>query len=102
MNKRGIELCYQADDILGKLRGRARDVVTLGLRSHPSLDLRSGPQPMFDIKQHFSDSVASFMPLADIYDTKPRPTETAVDYWIRLNKAVDTAVDGLKSGQSFL
>ncbi|KAE8278054.1 hypothetical protein D5F01_LYC23884 [Larimichthys crocea] len=97
LGRRGIELCCQADEVLGKLRGRARDVVTIGLRSRPSLDLKSGPQPVFDIlRQHFSDSVTSFMPLADFYDTKPRPTETAVDYWIWLNKAMDTAVDGLK------
>lgn len=57
----------QVEDILGKLRGRARDVVTVGLCSKPSLDLKSGPQPVFDIlKQHFSDSVTSFMPLADL------------------------------------
>lgn len=93
--RRGIELCHQADEVLGKLRGRARDVVTIRLRSRPSLDLKSGPLPIFDIlRQHFSDSVSSFMPLADFYDTKLRPTETAVDYW--LNKAIDTAVDGLK------
>lgn len=97
LSRRGIGLCDQVDEVLGKLRGRARDVVTIGLRSQPSLDLKSGPQPVFDIlKQHFSDSVTSFMPLADFYDTKPRPTETAVDYWIRLNKAIDIAVDGLK------
>lgn len=97
LSRRGIELCYQVEEVLGKLRGRARDVVTIGLRSRPSLDLKSGPQPVFDIlKQHFGDSVTSFMPLADFYDTKPRPTETAVDYWIRLNKAIDTAADGLK------
>ncbi|KAK0131382.1 hypothetical protein N1851_033925 [Merluccius polli] len=36
------------------------------------------------------------MPLADFYDTKPFPTESAVDYWIRLNKAVDTAAERLK------
>ena len=72
-------------------------MVTIGLRSQPSLDVKSGPQPVFDIlKQHFSDSVTSFMPLADFYDTKPRTTETAVDYWIRLNKAIDMAVEGLK------
>lgn len=103
LNRRGIELCYQVDEVLGKLRGRARDVVTIGLRSQPSLDLKSGPQPVFDIhKQHFGDSVTSFMPLADFYDTKPRPTETAVDYWIRLNKAIDTAVDGMKRQGKFL
>lgn len=97
LSRRSIELCHQVNEVLAKLRGRARDVVTIGLRSQPSLDLRSGPQPVFDIlKQHFGDCVTSFMPLADFYDTKPRPTETAVDYWIRLNKAMDTAVDGLK------
>lgn len=67
LSRGGIELCNQVGEVLGKLRGRARDVVTIGLRSQPSLDLKSGPQPVFDIlKQHFSDSVASFMPLADL------------------------------------
>lgn len=46
LSRRGIELCYQVDEVLGKLRGRARDVVTIGLRSQPSLDLKSGPQPV--------------------------------------------------------
>lgn len=95
--KRGIVLCDRVEEVLGKLRGRARDVVTIGLRSRPSVDLKSGPQPVFDIlRQHFDDSVTSFMPLADFYDTKPHSTETAVDYWIRLNKAMDSAVEGLK------
>ena len=72
-------------------------VVRVGLRSCPSLVIRLGPQPIFDIlKQHFSESVTYFMPLADTYDTKPLPTESAVDYWIRLNKALDTAKDRLK------
>lgn len=87
--RRGIEVSEQAEEVLNKLRGRASDVVKVGLRSKPSLNLQSGPRPIFDIlKQHFSDSVTSFMPLADFYDTKPFPTETAVDYWIRLNIAV--------------
>lgn len=96
LSKRGVEPCEQVVEVLDKLRGRAKDVVTVGLRSQPSLDLTSSPQPVFDIlRQHFGDSVTSFMPLADFYDTKPYPTETAVDYWIRLNKAIDHAVEGL-------
>ena len=97
LGRRGIGLCEQAEEVLGKLRGRASDVVRVGLRNKPTLNLQSGPQAIFDIlKQHFSDSVTSFMPLADFYDTKPSYTETAVDYWIRLNKAIDAAVEGLK------
>lgn len=96
LHKRDIQLCDQAEEVLSKLRGRARDVVRVGLRSNPTLSLKLGPRPIFDIlTQHFSDSVTSFMPLADFYDTKPSSTETAVDYWIRLNKAIDTAVEGL-------
>lgn len=95
--KRNVKLCDQAEEVLSKLQSRARDVVKVGLRSKPGLDLKSGPQPIFDIlKQHFSDSVTSFIPLADFYDTKPLPSESAVDYWIRLNKAIDTTVEGLK------
>ncbi|KAK0146218.1 hypothetical protein N1851_014480 [Merluccius polli] len=97
LKKRGVKLSDQAEEVLSKLQSRARDIVKVGLRSKPTLDLKSGPQPIFDIlKQHFSESVTSFMPLADFYDTKPFPTESAVDYWIRLNKAVDTAAERLK------
>lgn len=70
--RRGVELCEQAGEVLNKLQGRASDVVRVGLRCRPSLNLQLGPEPVFDIlKQHFSDSVTSFMPLADFYDTKP-------------------------------
>ena len=97
LTKRDVQLCDQAEEVMGRLQGRARDVVRVGVRSKPSLVLRLGPQPIFDIlKQHFSESVTSFMPLADFYDTKPLENESAVDYWIRLNKALDTATDGLK------
>lgn len=94
---RGIELCDQVEEVLSKLRGKAQDVVKIGLCSQPSLDLGSGPQPLFHILiQHFGDSVTSFKPLANLYDTQPFPTETAVDLWIRLNKAIYNAVAGIK------
>lgn len=97
LTKKGIQLSDQVDEVLSKLQGRARDVVRVGLRGQPNLDLKSGPQPIFDIlRQHFSECVTSFMPLADFYETKPLQSETAVDYWIRLNKANDTALTALQ------
>ncbi len=47
---------------------------------------------MTDIfKQHFNVLTYSSMPLADFYGTLPAPEETAMEYGIRLNKAVDIA-----------
>ncbi|KAK7880967.1 hypothetical protein WMY93_032421 [Mugilogobius chulae] len=36
------------------------------------------------------------MPMADFYSTVPMPGEGPVEYWLRLNKAVDAAEEGLK------
>lgn len=90
LSKGGIDLCNHVEVVLSKLQGIAFDVVKVGLRSKPSVELKSGPQLVFDIlRQHFSDSVTTSMPLAYFYDTKPYPAETAADYWIRLNKAIN-------------
>lgn len=52
-----LELTDQAEAVLSRLQGRARDVVKVG---PPTLNLQLGPQPIFDIlKQHSSDSVTS-------------------------------------------
>lgn len=97
MRKRGVPLEDQADDVLGRLMGRARDVVRVGVRSNPSIDLSHGPAPVFDIlKRHFSDTAFSSMPLADFYATLPLAGEQAFDYWLRLNRAMDVAVDCLR------
>ncbi|KAG1952356.1 hypothetical protein F2P79_010277 [Pimephales promelas] len=36
------------------------------------------------------------MPMADFYNTLPRADESPMDYWIRLNKAIDVADECLR------
>lgn len=58
----------------------------------PLLKPAEDPKLVFDIlKQHFSEVTYSSMPLADFYNTLPLAGEGPMDYWIRLNKAVDVA-----------
>ena len=97
MRKKGFTAREQSDEVMSKLMGRARDVVRVGLRSDPKTDLSRGPTPIFDIlRQHFSDTVYSDMPLADFYATLPLPAENPFDYWIRLNRAIDVAEEGMR------
>lgn len=77
--------------------GRAKDVIKIALRSNPSLKPKTNPRIVIDIlKQHFSELTYSSMPLADFYGTLPVAGENAMEYWIRLNKAVDVADEGLR------
>lgn len=97
MRKKGLSVTDQAEEVMGRLMGRAREVVKVGIRSNPSTDLSRGPSPVFDIlKQHFSDAAFSSMPLADFYGTLPLSDEQPFDYWLRLNRAMDMAEDCLK------
>lgn len=97
MRRRGIPVAEQAEEVLSRLVGRAREVVKVGIRSKPSLSLSGGPDPVFEIlKQHFSDTVSSGMPLADFYATLPSPGEHPFDYWLRLNRAMERTEDCLK------
>ncbi|KAK0151741.1 hypothetical protein N1851_006950 [Merluccius polli] len=97
MRRKGFNTQEQSDEVLSKLMGRARDVVRVGLRSDPRIDLSQGPGPIFDIlKQHFSDIVYSDMPIADFYTTLPLTGEKPFDYWIRLNRAIDVAGDCIR------
>lgn len=95
--RRGVPVAEQADDVLSKLLGRAREIVKVGIRSKPSVCLERGPEPIFEIlKQHFSDTACSSMPLADFYATLPNSGETPFDYWLRLNRAMEVTEDCLK------
>lgn len=97
MRKKGFSAREQSDEVMGKLVGRARDIVRVGLRSDSKIDLSQGPGPIFDmLKQHFSDTVYSDMPLADFYATLPLAGEDPFDYWIRLNRAIDGVEDCMK------
>lgn len=95
LRKQVILMPEQAEEILSRLRGKARDVVRIGLRSDPSLDANRDPGLIYNILlQYFSDA-SSCLPLSDFYATLPKLRENPVDYWIRLNKAADLAIEGL-------
>ncbi|XP_035984679.1 uncharacterized protein LOC118558278 [Fundulus heteroclitus] len=97
LKKKGIPVAEQAEEVLSKLVGRAREVVKVGIRSKPVLTLTDGPEPIFEIlKQHFSDTVSSTLPLADFYATVPHADEHPFDYWLRLNKALELTEDCLR------
>lgn len=97
LKKKGVPLIEQADEIMSNLMGRAKDVIKIALRSNPSLNPETNPRIITDIlKQHFSESTYSSMPLADFYGTLPVAGENAMEYWIRLNKAVDVADECLR------
>lgn len=81
---------------MSRLMGKAKDIVRITLRSNPSLKPHENPKAVTDIlKQHFSSVSCSSMPLADFYSTMPVAGENPFEYWIRLNKAVDAAEEGL-------
>lgn len=97
LKKRGIPPNEHSHEIISKLVGKAKDVVRVTLRSIPSLKPAEDPKLVFDIlKQHFSEVTYSSMPLADFYNTLPLTAENPMDYWIRLNKAVDVADECLR------
>lgn len=96
LRKRGIPMLEHHHEILSRLMGKAKDIVRITLRSNTSLRPSENPKVIFDIlKQHFSEVRYSYMPLADFYGTVPVAGETPVEYWVRLNKAVDVAEEAL-------
>lgn len=96
LRKRSIPLKEQHQEILYKLMGKAKDIVKVSLRSNPTLKPQENPKIIIDIlKQHFSETTCSSMPLADFYGTVPMTGENPVEYWLRLNKAIDVAEEGL-------
>lgn len=97
LKKKGYNVCNYAEEIMNRLLGRARDVVKVGLRSSPHLDVKKNPEIIYNIlKQHFGSVTYSSMPLADFYSTLPLLNESVLDYWIRLNKAMDVVEECLE------
>ena len=96
LRKQKCPVDEQAEEIMGKLMGKARDIVKVALRSDQTLDVSQNPSLIFDILlQYFSDT-SSCLPLADFYSTLPRSGESPVDYWLRVNRAADLADEGLR------
>ena len=97
LRKRAIPVNEHSQEILARLMGKAGDVVRIKLRNDRSLNHAADPHVIYDIlKRHFSDMTYSSMPLADFYNTVPMQGEDAMEYWIRLNKAIDVADECLK------
>lgn len=58
--------------------------------------VKNDPDIIYYILLKYFSVAPSCLPLADFYSTLPKPGETAVDYWIRVNKAADLADEGLR------
>lgn len=93
LRKRQIPVCDQAEEVMSHLMGKARDVVKISLRSDLALDVE--PERIYNVLLHYFSVAPSCLPLADFYATLPKHRENPVDYWIRLNKAADLALEGL-------
>ncbi|KAF7705597.1 hypothetical protein HF521_020883, partial [Silurus meridionalis] len=94
LNKREVIGLERVEEVMNRLMGRARDIIRVWLSNRtvtPTADT------VFTVlRHHFSDSSSSGMPLADFYSVKPFSNEGPLDYWIRLNKAAEVAVQGLR------
>lgn len=91
------------DFVMSRLLGKARDVVRVSLRCSPETPSGSMLSAVFDIlKRHFSELTYSNMPMRDFYNTLPHHGESAMEYWIRLNKAIDVAEECLRRRQRVL
>ena len=89
LNRKGCTVSEQGPGILDRLLGRAKDVVKIGIRNNPLINISRDPDVIFTIlRQHFGEAISSTTPLKDFYETLPRQSETGLDYWIRLNKSV--------------
>lgn len=84
------------DFVMSRLLGKARDVVRVSLRCSSGLASGGTLSVVFDIlKRNFSELTYSNMPMRDFYNTVPHHGESAMEYWIRLNKAIDVAEECL-------
>ena len=96
IKKQNFDVSSQVEAVMGRLMGKARDVVRVGLRSDPSLQSSCTPEVMYGMLTQYFSNTSSSMPLQDFYSTLPNQRENPVDYWLRLNKAADVAEEGLK------
>lgn len=94
LKKQKCDVTSQIEVVMGRLMGKARDVVKIGLRSDPPLN--HSPDVIYGILTRYFSHTSSCLPLQDFYSTLPSQRENPVDYWIRLNKAADIAEEGLK------
>lgn len=70
LNKKGLGVPEQGQEILDRLMGRAKDVVRTCIRNNPLINVSRDPHIIFSIlRQHFGDAVSSTTPLRDFYET---------------------------------
>lgn len=63
LNEQKCPVSDQADEILSRLMGKARDIVKIGLRSDVSLDVVRNPEMIYSILlKYFSDASSCFVP----------------------------------------
>lgn len=97
LQKRSLSAHEQKDKILSHLLGKAKSIVKVGLKSSSTSGAAVTAEIIYGIlRRYFSKSPGSCLPLADFYATQPKPKETPVDYWVRLNTAAETADRHLK------
>ena len=96
MRKSNLRPEEQAEEILVLLRGKARDIARVGTRNNDK-DITRDLEAIYGfLRKHFDSAPCSPLPLADFYTTLPEKGEEAFDYWLRLHRAVDIAVEWLK------
>lgn len=96
IRKGGLTTDEQGEEILIHLRGKAKDVVKVGMKSS-GVDIRSSPDSIYSLlRKHFSCKQFSPLPLQDFYTTLPESQEDPYDYWLRLNRAADVTAECLK------
>lgn len=97
LTKKGCSVSERGAEIMDRLLGRAKDIVRIGIRNSPLVNISRDPDVIYDIlRQHFGESISTTTPLADFYSTLPRQLESSLDYWIRLNKTIDLANECLQ------
>lgn len=96
IRKGGLTTEKQGEEILIHLRGKAKDVVKVGVKSS-GVDVKSSPDSIYSLlRKHFSCKKFSPLPLQDFYTTLPESQEDPYDYWLRLNRAADVTAECLK------
>lgn len=97
LKKKGCSISEQGQEIQDRLMGRAKDIVRIGLRGNPLVNISRDPEAIYNIlRQHFGEAISSTIPLGYFYETLPRQSESCLDYWVRLNKAIDLANECLQ------
>lgn len=67
IRKQNYNVTLQTEGVMGRLMGKARDVVRIGLRNDPSLQASCTPAVIYNIQIQYFSSTSSCLPLQDFY-----------------------------------